>query len=224
MTIPDGPIHVGVFNSPRPGGAVPAPGELQIKERRSWKTWQLIAAMVVMLVIGMAISSTYNGGSANASSTNSQESLPPPAGSSVSTTTPTTTPISGGGGGASTTTTVVASTTSSSTATSPTVVPTPARVLLGPTQSQGNWDSPDFTITNPSWNIGWAFQCTPAPNSGPAFEIYVVPAGGTATGTPAVNETGAAGSSVTAQSSVGQQMLVVQAPANCEWVVKVTGS
>jgi hypothetical protein len=48
--------------------------------------------------------------------------------------------------------------------------------------------------------------------------------GGSATGTPAVNETGASGQSASSQSSLGGQILIVQAPSNCEWVVKVTGN
>jgi hypothetical protein len=74
------------------------------------------------------------------------------------------------------------------------------------------------------WNIGWAFQCTPAPASGPSLQVFVTPVGGAPSGTPAIGETGASGQSVTSQPTVGQQTLVVEAPANCIWVVKVTGS
>jgi hypothetical protein len=97
-------------------------------------------------------------------------------------------------------------------------------LLLGPMQSQGNWTSPAFSITAPGWNIGWAFQCSAAPTSTPPFEVFVTPSGSAPTGSPAVSGTGTSGQSVTAQSSVGQQNLVVQAPADCVWVVKVTGS
>jgi hypothetical protein len=96
-------------------------------------------------------------------------------------------------------------------------------VLVGPFQSHGNWTSPQFTIGGGTWNIGWAFQCTPAPVAGPAFQVFVVADGASPTGTPAVSETGGSGQSVTAQSTSGSQQLVVQAGANCEWAVKVTG-
>jgi len=89
---------------------------------------------------------------------------------------------------------------------------------------QGNWTSTSFTTTAAPWNIGWAFRCAPAPASGPSFVVMVTPAGSAPTGTPAISETGPSGQSVTAQSSTGAQTLVVQAPASCVWIVKVTGS
>jgi hypothetical protein len=97
-------------------------------------------------------------------------------------------------------------------------------VLLGPTQMQGNWTSPAFAITAASWSIGWAFSCTPAPASGPSFQVSVAPSGSSPSGTPAISETGASGQSISAQTTTGAQTLVVQAPAGCTWVVKVTGS
>jgi hypothetical protein len=96
-------------------------------------------------------------------------------------------------------------------------------LILGPEQSQGNWTSTPFTIATGPWNIGWAFRCTPAPTAGESFQVFVIPAGGTPGATPAVNETGASGQSVTSQSSVGSQKIMVQAPGNCIWAVKVTG-
>jgi hypothetical protein len=54
--------------------------------------------------------------------------------------------------------------------------------------------------------------------------VFVTPAGSPPTGTPAISETGPSGQSVTAESSLGAQTLVVQAPAACAWIVKVTGS
>jgi hypothetical protein len=42
--------------------------------------------------------------------------------------------------------------------------------------------------------------------------------------TPAVNETAPSGQSVTAESTIGQQILIVDAPSTCSWAVKVTGS
>jgi hypothetical protein len=51
----------------------------------------------------------------------------------------------------------------------------------------------------------------------------VVTAGGTPSGTPAVTSAAASGQSVTPQSSLGSQQIVVQASAACRWAVKVTG-
>ncbi len=217
-----GPSGPGGGDSPFP----PAPGELHLKERRSWRTWQLIVASAVALLVGMALN--YHTAGANASSNAPAYTLPQATGST--TTTPTTAGSSSGStttttaaGGSTTTTTGVGGSTTTSTTTSA-AAGGPARVLMGPTQMQGNWTSPAFTTTVAGWNIGWAFQCSPAPASGPSFEVFVTPAGSSPTGTPAVNGTGASGQSVTSQSSLGSQTLVVKAPAGCTWVVKVTGS
>ena len=96
-------------------------------------------------------------------------------------------------------------------------------MLLGPKQSQGNWTSTPFTIASGTWNIGWAFRCTPLPIAGAVFQVLVVPAGGAPGATPAVSEAGDSGQSVTSQTSVGSQELIVRASSNCIWAVKVTG-
>ena len=204
------------------GSGSPGPGELGIKERRSWRTWQLIVFGIACLLLGMLITWSDNGGSQSPkTSTGGNYKLPPPAGSSSAVTT---TP-----GAASVTTQAPASSgaTSPSTTSAPTTTTTlgTAQVLLGPTpETHGNWTSSPFTIGGGTWNIGWAFQCTPAPVSGPSFQVFVVPAGGKAGATPAVNESGASGQSVTTQTSGGSQELEVMAPAACVWIVKVSGA
>ena len=80
-----------------------------------------------------------------------------------------------------------------------------------------------FTIAGGQWNIGWAYRCTPAPASGPAFEIFVVPAGGTPGQTPVVTEATATGQAITPETTAGSQQVVVETEPNCEWVVKVVG-
>jgi len=217
----------------------PEPGELKIKERRSWKTWQLLTAVLIAAIFGMWINGDSGGGASSTTGTSlGSGKLPPPsaassgsaAGSTATTTTAaggssvTTTTAAGGSttttaAGGSTTTTAAGGSTTASTAASG-----PARVLLTSPQLQGNWTSTPFTITAASWNIGWAFRCAPAPAAGPSFQVFVTKAGSPASGTPAINETGASGQSVSAQSSPGSQTLVVQAPAACTWIVKVTGS
>ncbi len=212
------------------GDAMPAPGELHIKEKRTWKTWQLVAGMVAAALLGMALN--YHTVGATGSSNAPAYKLPTSTGSAT-----TTVPSSAGGSSGSTATTTTAaaanrSTTTSSggsatTSTSPSTSSAsagPARVLLGPTQLQGNWTSPAFTTTVASWNIGWAFRCAPAPAAGPSFQVFVTPVGSSPAGGPAISETGTSGQSVSAQSTLGAQTLVVQAPASCTWAVKVTGS
>lgn len=205
--------------------AVPAPGELRIREKRTWKTWQLAVAMGLAVLIGLAINYRTVAATQSPGSSGGAYTLPTQA-------TSTTTTSAGGGSAAGTSTTTTTTTSSTGAGSSPTSSTTTtstggssqARLLLGPTQSQGNWTSPVFTITAPGWDIGWAFRCTVAPTSGPSFQVSVAPAGLTPTGAAAISETGPSGQAVTTQSSTGQQVLVVQAPADCAWAVKVTGS
>jgi hypothetical protein len=214
-----------------PGGEdpMPAPGDLRIKGRRSWATWQLLVAIVIALLVGFALNGTTEG-SASESSAAPAYKLPTSAGStSTSTTAPSGSTATKASSGSTTTTAADSSTTTTaaaggSTSTSSTAAAGPARVLLGPTKMDGNWTSPAFTTTAASWNIGWAFSCSPAPVSGPSFQVSVVPSGSSASGSSAISETGASGQSITPQSTLGAQTLVVQAPTGCMWVVKVTGS
>jgi hypothetical protein len=221
--------------SPHPeNDSMPARGELGIVEKRTWKTWHLVLGMVFAAGLGLAINYHTVGASQSSSggAGGGAYKLPTPSGSPTTTaasgatasTAPTTTATTATGRKKSTTTTSSPGGTTSSTTTTPSAAATPAHLLLGPTQSQGNWTSPAFTVTAAGWNIGWAFQCTPAPLSGSSFQVTVVPAGTAPTGSPVITETGAAGQAVAPETTTGSQMLVVQAPANCAWAVKVTGS
>jgi hypothetical protein len=221
-----------------PPSDTPQRGELKIKERRSWRTWQLLTAIIVAAIVGMAINGDTGGGgtSSAADATKTTGTLPPPSastpdsgGAPTTTTAPgaagSTTPTTAGGSAGTTTTTAAGgSTTTTSSPSGSTAAAGPARVLLTSPQQSGNWTSPAFTTTAAGWNIGWAYRCAPAPAAGPAFQVFVVPAGSTPTGTAAISETGGSGQSVNAQTSVGSQTLVVQTTASCTWIVKVTGS
>jgi hypothetical protein len=200
----------------------PSPGELRIKERRAWKTWQMAVAVVIAILVGFWLNGT-TGGSTSSQSSEAPAYKLPTSGTTNTTTTaaPSGSTTTTASGGSTTTTTAPAG---GSTTTPPAAAAGPARVLLGPTQMQGNWTSPAFTITAASWSIGWAFSCTPVPASGPSFQVSVVTSGSSPSGTPAISETGASGQSVSAQTTTGAQTLVVQAPTGCTWVVKVTGS
>src|ERR1700733_721190 len=203
---------------------MPAPGELHIKGKLTWKTWQVVVAVLAALLIGMGLNYRTVGAT---SASNAPAYKLPASGGAATTTTPSSSGSTHGTvAGGSTTTTAASGSTTTSTPSSPasTAAPAPAGGLLGPTQLQGNWTSPSFTTTVAGWNIGWAFRCAPAPASGPSFEVFVTKAGSTPSGTPAISQTGATGQSVTAQSTLGAQTLVVQAPASCTWAVKVTGS
>lgn len=213
----------------------PRAGELKIKERRSWKTWQLLGVALVAAILGMWINGDTGGGSSANGSNPDAGHLPAegagaPAASASGGTATTTTAAGGSSattttaaGGATTTTVAGGSTTATTTAGA---AAGPARVLLMSPQQKGNWTSTAFTTTTAPWSIGWAFSCAPAPAAGPSFQVYVTTAASSAspTGTAAISETGASGQSVTTQSGLGAQELVVQTTASCTWVVKVTGS
>jgi hypothetical protein len=195
-----------------------------MRERRTWKTWQLVAAILVAIFLGMGINGATSSGSSTASGPGSHGSyhLPPasqspsgttaaPKGSSATSTT---------AAGGATTTTAAGGSTSTTTATQQAGAPT---VLVPQTTQSGNWTSPAFTIASGTWNIGWAFQCTPAPASSPTFAIFVVNNGGSPGSTPAATSAAASGQSVTPQTSTGSQQVIVQTAASCRWAVKVTG-
>jgi hypothetical protein len=235
MTVPVEPVAAGGGGP----GDRPQPGELNIKQRRSWKTWQLLTAVIVAAVLGMWINGDTGGGGGAAGAHGTTSGTLPPAATPQGDTTPgggvtttTTAAAAGGGsaGGGATTTTAAGGTTTTvagGSATTPTSSPAaagPARVLLTSPQLKGNWTSTSFTTTAAPWNIGWAFACTPAPAGGPSFQVFVVPAGGSPSGTAAVSETGAQGQSVTPQTTTGAQTLVIQTTSSCTWIVKVTGS
>ena len=180
---------------------MPAPGELHIKERRTWKSWQLVVAMVVAALAGMGLNYKTVGANAVVERSGIQPArsdsvfhhhhATTPSSASGSSGSTSTTAASGG-----TTTTAAGGSTTTSTAPS-TAAAGPARVLMGPTQLQGNWTSPTFTTTVAGWNVGWAFTCAPVPASGPSFQVFVTPAGSSPSGTPAITGTGPSGQSVT---------------------------
>jgi len=217
-----------------PGERPPEPGELGLVGRRAWPTWAMVLLGAACLVLGMAING--NVGTSSASTGQGGYKLPPAAGAGGSTATTVaggttaTTAASGStatsAAGGSTATSAASGSTATSAAggsTATTVAPGPPTVLIPATQLAGNWTSSTFTIAAGQWNIGWAFQCTPAPPTVPTFEIFVVTPGGSPGPTPAVTSSVASGQSVTPQSSLGSQQIVVRTAASCQWAVKVTG-
>ena len=217
----------------------PEPGDLHIVQKRTWRTWQLVAAVIVAALLGMWINGSTGGASGSSATSGGESKLPPP---SESTTTPpsgahgsssgsTTTTTAGGAAGATTTTTAgsgggsagATTTTTTGGGAPATAAAGPNTVLVPATQQTGNWTSPAFTIAGGTWDIGWAFRCTPPPASGPSFQVFVVANGASPGPTPAVTSTDPQGQSVTPQTSTGSQQIVVQAPPGCLWAVKVTG-
>jgi hypothetical protein len=194
---------------------MPAPGQLNLLGRRAFKTWQVL--IVAGVAIGLGMLANYRTVGSAAPANKPAFTLPAATGS--------TTTLPSASGSTTTTSASTGVTTPGAASTSTTA---PVRVLLAPHQQSGNWTSTPFTTTSAGWIIGWAFQCTPAPASGPSLQIFITPSGGTPSGAPAVSETGASGvestSNETFQSAIGTQTLVVQAPANCTWAIKVSGN
>ncbi|HLX87000.1 MAG TPA: hypothetical protein VKR22_00860 [Acidimicrobiales bacterium] len=202
------------------GRTVAQPGTLGIRERRAWRTWQLAGAAVLTFVFGLYIESlSHAKAGTSASPSTPAYKLPTPTtvagGASRSGTTVPVTGAGGGGTGGGSTTTTAAPTSGPTT----TVAATGTAIVLVPRyQATGNWTSNSFTVTGGTWNIGWAYQCTPPPASGPGFQVSVSPGGSTA-----VTESNASGQGVTPVTSTGAQTISVQAAPGCVWVVKATG-
>ncbi len=118
---------------------VPARGELGLKEKRAWRTWHLVVAIIVSALLGMALDYYTDGGSHSSTPSSSAGAYtpPPPTVSSGSTTTTTsgtnsdttTTTASSGGGAAA-----QSSTTTSTSTSAPAVAADPARTYSGSRQ------------------------------------------------------------------------------------------
>jgi hypothetical protein len=218
---------------------LPQPGALGIKERRSWRSWQLALVAVVALGAGMGLNQWASGGSPTAPPTGGADYKVPPAaasgttattaaaGTTAPTTAATTTTAStktNKKGATKGSTTIAPAGSSATTTTAAATTPTGAlTTLLSPYQSSGNGTSTAFTVGGGSWNIGYDYQCTPPPAAGPAFQVFVVTKGGTPGATPAISGTAASGQAVTPQTTTGTQQLVIEAASSFRWVVKVTG-
>jgi hypothetical protein len=136
---------------------------LDIRERRSWKTWQLFVAIMLALVGGMAIG---NLGSKSASSTGADKplySLPPDTGGSSS---------------AQPTTSAYPTTSASTQPTSSGSLKKGPITLLLPNK---NGIGPNSTVAftaGGQWKLGWAYDCQLARNGTGTFAVFVVPSGG----------------------------------------------
>jgi hypothetical protein len=218
----------------------PEPGSLHLQGRRAWKTWQVAIIVLVAVLLGFLFAWWANGSSTSAASNGGGSTYKLPAqgssgsGSSAASGTggstgagakgahgaaATTTTVAGNGSG-TTTTTAVGGASGATTTTQPLGQES---YLVPAHQATGNWTSPAFNIAGSTWYLGWAYQCNPVPAVRPLFAVYVVTSGASPSGTPAVSETASQGQSVTNLTSTGSQQIVVQAPPQCEWVVKVTG-
>src|ERR1700677_1372516 len=61
------PVNMGPIR-PEDVNAVPAPGSLRLKEKRAWKTWQLVLVAAFFAVVGMAINGNVGASGSGSSS------------------------------------------------------------------------------------------------------------------------------------------------------------
>lgn len=214
--------------TPAPEPSWEQPGGLGIRERRSWATWQFVAAIVVATLIGMAIG--HSGGGSNAAGGAgggaTLRTLPPDnstPGAATDTTAPgasnTSTSSAAGpsGPGAATTTTSGGPTTTTKPGAPTTTAPAgPQSYLIHNLQGTGPTNLPSFSVAGGAWSIGWAYRCVLAPGGAGKFQVMAGAA-------KAVDEQGREGSGTTPQSKAGAQQLRIVTDPACAWAVTVVG-
>jgi hypothetical protein len=178
-----------------------SPGGLTIRDRRSWKTWQLITAMTASLIAGMAIAHTGSGAASAAGDTTPLYSLQPQASSSTAPT---------------------ASAAPTTSREAPVPLKTgPAVILLPNTNGKGAKTLATFSAGG-AWKIGYAFDCSAAAGGTGYFRVFVENVGVSAT-TPAIDKTARSGSGIASQTTTGEIRIHISADAACRWAVKATG-
>jgi hypothetical protein len=93
-------------------------------------------------------------------------------------------------------------------------------VVLETPQTVGPSSTPDFTIAQGPYEIGYAYDCQAAPAGQQSFEIVVVTASGPEKA-PTVLQKELKGSGSRAVAKTGLQSLKVETAAACQWVLKV---
>lgn len=219
----------------------------QAKERRRWPTWSLLLTVFVAGVVGMvigylpvhshsnaaassgpafplasggaiaggpttsAVPSSRSGTPAGTVRTSGAASLPTttvPQVTSTSASTPTTSP-----------TTTMSTTTTATVPTSSTTVPVMHITVLQTQQLSGPGSTPEFTVAEGPYEVGYAYDCQSAPTAEQSFQILGVPVqGGPST---VFHSTVLQGSGTLVVSTTGDQKLEVQTAAACQWVMKV---
>ena len=175
----------------RPGGYS---GGLDIRDRRQWRTWQLVTAVLLTLLVGMAIGHT--GADTGSAGHKATFVLPPSATTSA-------------GSGAETSTSSGGATGS---------VPS-GNVILPRMQSTGPGSTGSFSVNTPGWTINWIFDCSATPTGSAPFQIFIVPGGGSI---PVVDEAARTASGSTTQTSTGAESLRIGTDQGCAWAVTVT--
>lgn len=217
--------------APTPTGTAQG-GNLGIKERRTWKTYQVVIFCGLTLLMGMRIG--YDGNSETTVSSggpaNGVSGLPPDPGATASTPAPadaddpgaTVTPGDPSEGDLETGR-------GADTDGSPGAEGSPAaaaaggvpQVILELTPRTGSFTSEAFSVAPGAWKLGWSFSCQKQGGTG-LFAISLQRPGGEVVGTdPAIDRDGDQGTGVEEMASDGEHVIVVS--TECLWAVKVTG-
>jgi hypothetical protein len=219
-----------------------APSLLEAKERRRWPTWSLVMTVFVAAVLGMVIGHIPAHSPSNAAASSSGPAFPGGT-SGITAGGPTTSVLSSSHSGTTllvrtsgeaslptttvplvtSTSTAEPTTTTASTTTTPpkssTTVPEMHIVVLQTQQVAGPGQTPEFTVAQGPYEVGYAYDCESALTADQSFQILVAPAQG---GSSSVfSSTQVQGSGTLVVPTTGDQKLEVETAAACQWVMKV---
>jgi hypothetical protein len=92
-------------------------------------------------------------------------------------------------------------------------------LVLQTQQVSGPGSTPEFTVQQGPYEVGYAYDCQSAPTADQSFQILDVPARG---GTSSVfSSTVVQGSGTVVVPVTGDQKLEVETAPACQWVMKV---
>ncbi len=92
-------------------------------------------------------------------------------------------------------------------------------VVLQTQQVSGPGSTPEFTVLQGPYEVGYAYDCQSAPTAEQLFQVLDVPAHG-ATGS-IFSSRNLQGSGTLVVTATGDQKLEVETAAACQWVMKV---
>jgi hypothetical protein len=92
-------------------------------------------------------------------------------------------------------------------------------VVLQTQQVAGPGSTPEFTVPQGPYEVGYAFDCQSAPTPEQSFQVLDVPVQGAAR--TVFHSMDLQGSGTLVVSTTGGQKLEVETAAGCQWVMKV---
>lgn len=92
-------------------------------------------------------------------------------------------------------------------------------VVLQTQQVSGPGSTPEFTVLQGPYEVGYAYDCQSAPVAQQAFQVLDVPAHGATSSV--LSSRDLQGSGTVVVSATGDQKLKVETAPACQWVMKV---